>query len=228
MPPYLSGKGNIKISNPTLVEGYRWWRTTGKISTQHSTCISVATVQTRNYTELNVNISQQCLFCSMPHLIWKKCIGLRKFGENRKQPKERSDTKSQGKILKHLIWIYNKHRFIQKICGRVLGRGLHHSYGMRSAEMHTHPRHLEVFIWTHAINPKLSSRQGWAWTWLRRPAPMIICGLVHVRQPTKRPQTATGWLHHWPRQLQISQGPLFRGKYFYNIKLFSWIYIQAC
>lgn len=101
-PLYLSGKGNIKISNPTLVEGYRWWRTTGKISTQHSTCISVATVQTRNYTELNVNISQQCLFCSMPHLIWKKCIGLRKFGENRKQPKERSETKSQGKILKHL------------------------------------------------------------------------------------------------------------------------------
>lgn len=58
------------------------------------------------------------------------------------------------------------------------------------------------------------------------PAPMIICGLVHVRQPTKRPQTATGWLHLWPRPLQISQGPLFcRRKYLYNIKLFSCIYL---
>lgn len=27
---------------------------------------------------------------------------------------------------------------------------------------------------------------------------MIVCGLVHVRQPTKRPQTATGWLRLWP------------------------------
>lgn len=90
------------------------------------------------------------------------------------------------------------------------------------------PQRSEMFIWTHAINPKLSRRQGWAWFWWRRPAPMIICGLVLVRQPTKRPQTATGWRHLWPRPLQISQGPLFcRGKYFYNIKLFSWIYLQT-
>lgn len=42
-------------------------------------------------------------------------------------------------------------------------------------------------------------------------APMIICGLVHVRLPTKRLQTATGWLQMWPRPLQIIQGPLFCG-----------------
>lgn len=66
---------------------------------------------------------------------------------------------------------------------------------------HFPSQHAGMFIWTHAINPELSRRQGWAWLWCRRPAPMIVCGLVHVRQPTKRPQTATGWLHLWPHAL---------------------------
>lgn len=54
------------------------------------------------------------------------------------------------------------------------------------------------------------------------PAPMIICGLVSARLPTKRVQTTTGWLQLWPHSLQITQGLLFcRRKCLYNIKLFS-------
>lgn len=80
-----------------------------------------------------------------------------------------------------------------------------------------------MFIWICAINPGLSRRPGRAWIWRRRPAPMIICGLVHVRRATKRPQTATGWLRLWPRRPGIS---LWR-KYFHYIKWFCWIYSWA-
>lgn len=58
------------------------------------------------------------------------------------------------------------------------------------------------------------------------PAPMIICGLVSARLPTKRVQSTTGWLQLWPHSLQITQGLLFcRRKCLYNIKLFSRIYL---
>lgn len=170
---------------------------------------------------------------TMKKVYWNK----ERFGENRKWQKE-SKVKNKRHRSKERYWTscMNPEINLFKIYLRkyvVVFPGSSYRCGIWFSQMHAHPHLLpqhscQMFIWTHAINPKLSRRQGWAWLWCRRPAPMIICGLVHVRQPTKRSQTATGWLHLWPRPLQISQVPLFRGKYFYNIKLFSWIYIQAC
>lgn len=114
---------------------------------------------------------------------------------------------------------------------------LHHSYRCEFwfSQMHAHPRFLSATTFRHVYLDTCQKSQafeeaevGLVMLQEACPAPMIICGLVHVRHPTKRPQTATGWPHLWPRPLQIIQEPLFcRGKYLYNIKLFSWIYLQT-
>lgn len=211
------------MSNPTLVDDYRWWRTTGKISTRHSRCTSVTTVRTRNYTEPKVNISQQCLLYSTPHLQFKKKVIEKRKDLGRTGIRRRNGTlanKENGSKKWYWTSCFNPRvkRFISvsaRLCAVVQVRDL-----ILSDACSPTPSY-KMFIWTHAMNPELLRRLVWARSWCRRPAPIIICGLVHVRQPTMRPQTTTGWLHLWPSPLQTSQGPFPRGNVFIIQRNFS-------
>lgn len=88
----------------------------------------------------------------------------------------KQETRGQGETLniKHVYIYYFVKIYLTKSV--VIGAAYITRTGVRPDSlkcMLTHgfslPQCSGMFIWTHAINPELSGRQGWAWVWCRRP-----------------------------------------------------------
>lgn len=162
------------MSNPTLVDGYKWHRAPEKFfSTPSCAGTSVTTVQGQ---KLYRNKSKQFwVMFTFQHISFAM-----------KKKKKRSESGSGKDVGRKTVnvkewetcsWKRWNRDFILSVfrytvCS--LSSEIHHSYKcqlwLRFVLSHgsSLPHPSGVFIWKHAINPELSERPGWAWFWCRR------------------------------------------------------------
>lgn len=174
-----AGQGNIKMSNPTLVDDCEWWRPLERFPLGTPACTSATTVPTRNYTK-----PQSKHFSAMFTLqhtsltieekkrrgYWKE----ERFRGDRKWEKERNARKQKAGIQLVTANVLCQ-RVNQKLCLCVWSRRWR---DVSLSDAPTPPS--EMFIWTRAMNPWLL-KGGWRGRRRRRrrwrpAAPIIICG----------------------------------------------------